>query len=378
MKRYEREGFSSYVIYELDTIEPDYDIQVLTHIKLNYIANLEFRVVNGRIQLYYNIDHLQLCSAIWQKGKMKYNDIRDILTSILEVFYELQELLLDYDSLMLDMEQMYWDSQAHRAMFVYVPEEGKPIFEQLKHLLEQLMPLVSVEDGKATECIYNLYQEAICNRLNEEMLRKCCLGQEIGELRLRERTCTRKNIVEASEGQWEEYEENKIEDGNYYVKQTVWQQLKKWGRKCLDILKKTDCSKQLLSNVSCAETVVEDIIHQIDSVQYQQEEPQTTVLSLVQAVPFLKPMDARYPMIKPVEKKQIIGRMDSLCDFVIGERNISRTHASIELREGSLVLMDLNSANGTYVNEILIETNSETQLTSGDVVRFGMVTYVTV
>ena len=63
----------------------------------------------------------------------------------------------------------------------------------------------------------------------------------------------------------------------------------------------------------------------------------------------------------------MVGR-DRSCAIVLAHPAVSRRHARITISNGSFVLEDLKSANGTYVNNSRIE---RTSLKAGDVVRFG-------
>jgi hypothetical protein len=55
-------------------------------------------------------------------------------------------------------------------------------------------------------------------------------------------------------------------------------------------------------------------------------------------------------LIHPVEKPVVvIGRADA--DLVLGDSEVSRRHARLEFKGLSVQLRDLNSTNGTYVNE---------------------------
>jgi predicted component of type VI protein secretion system len=71
----------------------------------------------------------------------------------------------------------------------------------------------------------------------------------------------------------------------------------------------------------------------------------------------------------PLKKdKFIIGR-SSDCTLRAGSDAISRHHCVIVKRESGYTIRDLGSRNGTYVNDLRIET--ETELSSGDAVRIG-------
>ncbi len=64
----------------------------------------------------------------------------------------------------------------------------------------------------------------------------------------------------------------------------------------------------------------------------------------------------------------IVGRSDS-CDIQITQGHPSREHARVAEREGAVLVQDLHSTNGTFVNNKRIEASAS--LLPGDVVKFG-------
>lgn len=67
-------------------------------------------------------------------------------------------------------------------------------------------------------------------------------------------------------------------------------------------------------------------------------------------------------------EKVVIGRSRS-CDIRLREDTVSRLHAAFALRDGALVLEDLGSSNGTYLNGDRVLTPCA--VAAGDAVRFG-------
>jgi len=63
------------------------------------------------------------------------------------------------------------------------------------------------------------------------------------------------------------------------------------------------------------------------------------------------------------------------CDISILEPSLSRRHAEFEVRNGDLMLTDLGSSNGTYVNG---EKVQEIQLSDKDVVQFQNVRFTVI
>ena len=70
----------------------------------------------------------------------------------------------------------------------------------------------------------------------------------------------------------------------------------------------------------------------------------------------------------PIQGENIMVGRDRTCAIVLTHPAVSRRHARITLSGREFVLEDLQSANGTYVNNTRVE---RAKLKAGDVVRFG-------
>lgn len=84
----------------------------------------------------------------------------------------------------------------------------------------------------------------------------------------------------------------------------------------------------------------------------------------------------------PSEKIQIsggrlyFGRDSTLCDIEISDDlAVSRQHGVIFLKENRYFLMDLNSKNGTYLNDERLVGGQQRSLDDGDIVRFADTAY---
>jgi len=62
----------------------------------------------------------------------------------------------------------------------------------------------------------------------------------------------------------------------------------------------------------------------------------------------------------------VLGRKDS--DIIVADPMVSKTHAAIRIMEGRLTLMDLNSTNGTTLNDQPVK---QQELKTGDVIGMG-------
>lgn len=69
-----------------------------------------------------------------------------------------------------------------------------------------------------------------------------------------------------------------------------------------------------------------------------------------------------------IDRDMLVGRHQS-ADIVLQAGEISRKHAAFLLKDQGLWLQDLNSSNGTFVNDLRID--HETLLKQGDIVQFA-------
>ena len=72
----------------------------------------------------------------------------------------------------------------------------------------------------------------------------------------------------------------------------------------------------------------------------------------------------------PVARELIIGRGEQV-DLLLDDITVSRRHAAVRPDGRTVVVTDLDSANGTYVNEERVFDG--TRAADGDVIHFGSV-----
>jgi two-component system, cell cycle response regulator len=75
----------------------------------------------------------------------------------------------------------------------------------------------------------------------------------------------------------------------------------------------------------------------------------------------------RYPLSEPVN---VIGRSPSV-QIIINEASVSRQHARLVVIGDNVVVEDMGSSNGTFVNDV--RTDGQSQLKDGDIIRLGTV-----
>jgi hypothetical protein len=90
--------------------------------------------------------------------------------------------------------------------------------------------------------------------------------------------------------------------------------------------------------------------------------------------------DSNQPIILEVTGDLIVGRADNVTDYIpeidltahgAYRLGLSRRHALIRLHEDTLLVKDLSSRNGTFVNNTMVKSGETHPLKDGDELRFG-------
>lgn len=91
-------------------------------------------------------------------------------------------------------------------------------------------------------------------------------------------------------------------------------------------------------------------------------------------------METQNKMVKVVDDELIVGRADSVTDYMPDidltpygayRLGLSRQHAVIYEENKTLLVKDMNSRNGTFVNGAAVPAGGTLPLHDGDVLRFG-------
>lgn len=70
----------------------------------------------------------------------------------------------------------------------------------------------------------------------------------------------------------------------------------------------------------------------------------------------------------------IIGRDADMCHVVLDDESVSRMHARLEINQHGLVVSDINSMNGVYVDDVQVDGYTpQTRLTDGAILTLGSV-----
>lgn len=133
-------------------------------------------------------------------------------------------------------------------------------------------------------------------------------------------------------------------------------------------------TKQLANDLANGTLRVEDIYNRAKGGKDFQKDigNETEYSEVVQTLRLIALNTPNRFEIRVDKQEFILGKKKDACDGIIGfNPMISRVHCKILKKGSDFSIMDLQSANGTYVNKMRLQPNQEYPIKNGDIIRLA-------
>lgn len=365
--------------------KPLYDEKIMLKNRMSGFISVEKSYLNGQAQYWYDISGYQSLAVYCSIKKINIDFVERIILTICDQIDIMERNLLDINCLMLDTETIFVSNTDEGIKYVIYPNDADDIAIQVRSLMEFLLTKLDHSDRESVHIAYEIYEktlepdysileikETIINRRKERIKDKI----EVEVLPVI-------NIEESIDTQEEkETSEEALEVKTGFVQklldiieQYLGIDLRKLWIKKNDVIikpdKKQDKDKQDRMKLSKGELdvaineVAKKQIHPTVCLSDYREHPQG--LLLYEGFEGLENITINENQVR-------IGQAEEL-EVVIDKPTISRYHALIEKEQEEFYLMDMNSSNGTYVNNAPIGYRERHKLEINDIVRFADVKY---
>ena len=421
---YEREMNRSWLILEEERQEiSGYAVRILEGNVLPSILPLRVEQVDSLIRFCYDTTSRQPLAETIRKKKISGSLIRMILENTLRVVNEMHDYLLDIDQLLLQPDYIFTAAGERRLYFCCLPGSRSDFKSQMTSLLESLLPLLDHEDPEAVAVGYHCYREAAGDTFSFEGIRRTLYSIPVG--------CSEPFGEEPARSEQEEpppAEEEPVMDVFLGPEEPRPVRRRRSFAKgtalifCFLLLSVLCAAlyKGLLPRIPvtviltaltaltaagmaffllrsrwknrraangteavpeiCGEEMTEMSEPSLSPDPGPEENDLTEIAAMYLqgkgACPCLRATQPGFDDICLDRDSLIVGKLSSSADKVIPCRTVSRVHAKICRREDACLVQDLNSRNGTYVNERLLQQGEEQKLLPGDTVRFAEASYV--
>lgn len=284
-----------------------------------------------------------------------------MIMSVCNCLEELEWNLVDADCLMLYPELVFIDVREGNIFLVLYPEKRETIFEKIQSLIEFLLTKIDHKNQGLVTVAYRLY---------EHILQGTYAISDIRKVLLEERRKVEKEEVHIQS-------EEKVTEDVVIVEEQLKSDLnQKVAEKCVNIVQwikeyikkfweKEDAQPMVVYPEYVTEERIEKSIHPTVCLSNWKEPVQGKFIH----------MGGEGLEDFEINKEVFTIGKSSRANHQIERDTISHIHAKIEFIENEYLIEDMNSTNGTYVNESLINYKEKRPLLPGDEVRFADVKY---
>lgn len=399
-------GRNYLVLVGEDGREADYQLRMLADNALEGFAFASIRMQDQRVEVYYDISSKQPLSRMYERQPVTAETVTFLLQQLQRACDIAEQYMLDADRILLNPSLIYMEPIS-KKLYLCLGFPGTNTLEQgLETLLEFFLDHVSREDYACVGMVYGLYQES--QKENVTLLELLEAGErEKAVVSAHEENLSllppvHPSFSEKAEQKLLPLQEQALKPLVSKTRNPFWR-LRLWTKHIKRRLwrffhqsAKTSAVTQLpvytedgyageneqeYIELCCQEG--ESASGEITTVCLERKEETDFTTRLLEEIPLQKSiycLRSRFP-----EQYEdivldcfpfIIGTMPNVTDAPQNNRLISRMHTRLEQREDGMVIIDLNSSNGTFVNDVRLNASEEKVLEEGDRVALANQQYI--
>ena len=395
----------SFLLIEKDDSEENYIFKMLAQNNIEGIPECKVRYFDEKTYLAYDVTSKKSLERAYTDCKMNFEDLKELFYGISSIMHGANDYLLDREGFLLQPRYMFWDLETEKLSCLYYPkQEADKAEERYRLLSDFLLDRIDHKDEHAVTIAYHFYKiskeeyfsfdsfigflEKECLLVQSESKKKEALRkeeQEIksgGELFIEEETLSNENRCTENPRKWrgavgfmgagilltagygvvpflKEYAVYVLVPGITMIVVAlalfVHTAIAWYKEKTMDMYEEP------------GEPVrVEDY--------FQDMEDDVTVFFDQNEYLTLKWKEGHFSKEYILEEFPVtVGKMKDGVQAVIDDRSISRLHARFRKQGNTIYLQDLDSTNGTYVNENRLFTGEERIIRRGDEIQFGKI-----
>ncbi|MCI5857841.1 MAG: FHA domain-containing protein [Agathobacter sp.] len=388
---FERTLAGSYMKIEAGEVSK-FDEQMLQRMKLPGLLPMEKCYVDGGIWYWYDISGKQSLDTFCRIKPLGESFLKQMLCSVCAQMEILEQHLIYSRCLRMDPELIYIVNSSREIVFTALPGADGELTHGFGELMEYLLTKIDHKDAKAVRLAYEIYEMTLQEGYRIHDIRNTifavsgspdrdvCIKQE--ELPAEMLDCQMPDNPDIRENKSRQPKQKAAKENK--TEKRPW--VSEHAGKCKLIFEQMtriwdEWKKKMKSDRDEEEDwrIVrpEDNIPEFLPEQQHESVHPTICLTDYREHPeglLLYEGYERFENIRLEERSVQVGQSEE-SDIKIAKDTISRMHARIEYREEEYYLEDLNSTNGTFVNDEQLSYKQARQLKTNDIVRFADVKY---
>lgn len=408
---------------KVEAMEQSFRIQMLMQNKISHLLSLHIQYEDERRLLYYDVTGMQSLEEFIASEYLSYVQLKHIFIQIIDAVRASNEYMLVTEFFLLQPQYIFIEKETKNIYLCYYEGKKQELITQLHELSSVLLNHIDYKDQQAVFMGYQFYQLTNQQHITLEEIEEGLQGERVQ----RE---TKLEVVPSEENDSGDTGAN----GEEKLKKEIIDEKKEKSRSgdssegenqsgvtivytiitiflCIGVFvlakytgilnhaygKQLDIKKVmamvlvvgLIEGVflvkifekkshleECALDVTNSCVPICHSSESQltriEEEPvymQTTVLN--ESYYMLQPCDIPGEPIVITKFPFIIGSLPEKVDGIVHDRAVSRVHAKFEQDKKRIFIEDLQSTNGTYLNEQVMMQQQKYPLQPGDTLQLG-------
>ena len=410
-------------VSELEASGRMYQIHMLTENEMLYILHSEMLCSNGEVWLTHNTESCYCLQNMLMQKSINGSVLRNLLEQILAGIKEIEPYLLDAADLILRLDYMFWNPVLKCVRMLCVPGYQMPVCEQLRLLLESIMPRFDHSDYEGERMLYRCHNlvsdewQGLAGLM--EFLQTWQTGTDITKLDgngipadISIKNClndVRKDNQKKEQKKEQKEQQTEEDDEDDEVNDTVFTKrfflfVLAGGAALALIIKYLFFDGTTGTAIFGVGWLLALVVLAIMTVREKEDDSDAAMQAYASADNQESPacISVKIPGETPEYVQQSVAMQNHMCtklvpltngaleplrlsnaaemvtigrdrktDYRVMTTQISRMHAKLYKKADGLFLEDLNSTNGTFVNAKRIPALTEYKLNKGDVVGFA-------
>ena len=412
---YLSDGGKNYLVLDKEGLSKTklvwFQVEMLTNNKIKGIVKLDVREKDSKVKLYYNLSGLVILSNFLKRNKIGKSDFISILDMLISVILNNNNYFLNDQSLVLDEKMVFIDPKSREVYLIYIPVEiHQDIIQSLKafiiklivsanietrdDFIQQMLNLIKAEDFNLSDFRNQL--KAVRDEVNTS-------AQSVSKKGSSEGNVDPSRTITVTEGR----NIRTLFLGGAAIISILAAAISYWGVNLKFLMSQSGVTTQVLTYGAAAAACIgvtfrilhkeSNYVPKSEKTEYNKREPEPpkspefTVSNELPGAPgggtddTVLLSELNFPELMTVNGQDsvlidkpifIIGRNREVCDYVIEDRGVGRAHAQIRKVDSFYFIEDMDSKNGTFVNDEKISSNQQYKLNRNDKVTIANVEYL--
>lgn len=358
--------------------EKSYDEKLLLKKTITGLIPMEKCYVNSIGEYWYDISGKQALDAYCRVNGVGKTFFENLILRFCEQVETLEWNLIDTNCLVLDTELIFVNHSGEEIYFVAYPYNKGDLFLELQQLMEYLLTKLNHAEREAVSAAYQIYELTLTESFSIVDLKNHILEARMDRIEVnvleREQERVEKTCYKSVEETSEPKSANHLQDWEARVIQFLQDKLDTYQKKVKDMVGEISFLKPYLQRTQQAPMVVYP--NEEEEVTVTEVHPTICIASGVIEPRGILVCDTKGEAgdIQLEKDSGIIGK-STKARFRIARDTVSHLHARVEYQDGGYYIEDLNSTNGTFVNDAALHYKQKCRLSAGDRVRFADITY---